>query len=97
MRFACRTARPFGHVEQKIGLRFTQPFCKITYCLEKNDLAEYTKGVLHRCNGGWIVPLDVCVVVAGGGSLRGVCCWPLIICEPEAHRTPYRSCCCATG
>src|SRR6266480_6425627 len=81
---ATLAAEPFGHVEHQIRAGERELLWEELIGFEADDAAEETESLLHRGDGGGIVPLGVRVVatvgVLGGRELRF-----FVVCETDAH------------
>src|SRR5207248_10994804 len=83
-RLATLGAEPFRHVEHQVRAGQRELLWEELIGFEADDAAEETESLLHRGDGGGIVPLGVRVVatvgVFGRRELRF-----FVVCETDAH------------
>src|SRR6185369_2770855 len=75
---ARETTLALGHVEDEVGTRERQFLGKEGVGFEASDATEETKGLLHRADGGCVVPLGVLIGRGGGVEF-------LVVCETYSH------------
>src|SRR3989337_854504 len=78
MGLAARAVEALGHVEDDVGAGEGKFLREERVGFEPDDPAEETEGLLHRADGGWVVPLGVRV---GRGARFGF----LVVCETDSH------------
>jgi hypothetical protein len=85
VRFAILAVQPFGHVEDELDARARKFLREGGVGVKSDDAAEETKSLLHRIDGGWLVPLSVDVGGLARSVRGGVGVGFLIVRETDSH------------